>query len=277
MCGICGVAGGDPAGARDLVQLMTAAMAHRGPDDEGLVTDDQVVLGMRRLSIIDVEGGHQPMANDDSSIWIVQNGEIYNHLELRAQLIAHGHVFKTHSDTEVLVHAYEQWGEAVVERLNGMFAFAVHDRRAGAVFLARDRVGIKPLHYAVDGERFVFASELKALLRDPALRRGIDPVALDEYLAYEFVPSPRSIVRGISKLRPGHTLTWSLSDRRAAVARYWAPSLNVTGADGRDVDSSAARLREVLRESVRKELVSDVPVGVFLSGGIDSSAVAATM
>src|SRR5690242_1663624 len=276
MCGICGVAGGDPAGARDLVQLMTAAMAHRGPDDEGLVTDDQVVLGMRRLSIIDVEGGHQPMANDDSSIWIVQNGEIYNHLELRAQLIAHGHVFKTHSDTEVLVHAYEQWGEAMVERLNGMFAFAVHDRRAGAVFLARDRMGIKPLHYAVDGPRLVFASELKALLRDPALRRGVDPVALDEYLAYEFVPSPRTIVRGINKLRPGHTLTWSIRERSARVGRYWSPRLN-TGDGRHDLDQESSRLLEYLRESVRKELISDVPLGVFLSGGIDSSAVAAMM
>jgi len=276
MCGICGVAGGDPAGARDLVQLMTAAMAHRGPDDEGLVTDDQVVLGMRRLSIIDVEGGHQPMANEDSSIWIVQNGEIYNHLELRAQLIAHGHVFKTHSDTEVLVHAYEQWGEAMVERLNGMFAFAVHDRRAGAVFLARDRMGIKPLHYAVDGPRLVFASELKALLRDPALRRGVDPVALDEYLAYEFVPSPRTIVRGINKLRPGHTLTWSIRERSARVGRYWSPRLN-TGDGRHDLDQESSRLLEYLRESVRKELISDVPLGVFLSGGIDSSAVAAMM
>jgi asparagine synthase (glutamine-hydrolysing) len=276
MCGICGVAGGDPAGARDLAQLMSSAMAHRGPDDEGLVTNDQVVLGMRRLSIIDVEGGHQPMANEDSTVWVVQNGEIYNHLELRAQLSAHGHVFKTHSDTEVLLHAYEQWGEAMVERLNGMFAFAVHDRRAGAVFLARDRMGIKPLHYAVDGPRLVFASELKALLRDPALRRGVDPAALDEYLAYEFVPSPRTIVRGINKLRPGHTLTWSIRERSARVERYWLPQLN-TGDGRRDLDQESSRLLECLRESVRKELISDVPLGVFLSGGIDSSAVAAMM
>src|SRR5579864_5647253 len=272
MCGICGVAGGEPARARELVQRMSSAMAHRGPDDEGFVTNDQVVLGMRRLSIIDVDGGHQPMANEDSTVWVVQNGEIYNHLELRGQLIAHGHVFKTHSDTEVLVHAYEQWGgEAMVERLNGMFAFAVHDRRAGAVFLARDRMGIKPLHYAIDEDRLLFASELKALLRDPVLRRGVDPAALDEYLAYEFVPSPRTIVRGISKLRPGHTLTWSIRERGARVEKYWSPQLN-TG-DGRyDLDKESSRLLECLRESVRKELISDVPLGVFLSGGIDSSA-----
>jgi asparagine synthase (glutamine-hydrolysing) len=276
MCGICGVAGGDPALGRELVQRMCGAMVHRGPDDEGFVTNGDVVLGMRRLSIIDIGGGHQPMANEDSTVWVVQNGEIYNHRELREQLIKHGHVFRTQSDTEVLVHGYEQWGGAMVERLNGMFAFAVDDRREGVVFLARDRMGIKPLHYAMHGDRLVFASELKALLRDPALRRGVDPVALDEYLAYEFVPSPRAIVRGVSKLRPGHTLTWSVRERSARVDRYWSPRLN-TG-DGRgDLNQESSRLLECLRESVRKELVSDVPLGVFLSGGIDSSAVAAMM
>src|SRR6202162_1256730 len=189
---------------------MCSARAHRGPDDEGSVHLDGVTLGMRRLSIIDVEGGHQPMRNEDSRIWVVQNGEIYNHLELRHELVAAGHIFSTRSDTEVLVHGYEEWGEAIVERLNGMFAFAVLDRRRGVVLLARDRMGIKPLHYAIDGKRLVFASELKALLRDPSLRNGIDPVALDDYLAYEFVPSPGSIVRGIRKLPPAHTLSWSL-------------------------------------------------------------------
>ncbi|TME68828.1 MAG: asparagine synthase (glutamine-hydrolyzing), partial [Chloroflexi bacterium] len=280
MCGICGVAGGDPAQSLDLVLRMCGAMAHRGPDDAGTVQHDGVVLGMRRLSIIDLAGGHQPMANEDSTVWVVQNGEIYNHRELREQLAAAGHRFATQSDTEVLVHGYEEWGESVVERLNGQFAFCLHDRRSRLLLLARDRMGIKPLHYAVDGPRLVFASELKALLRDPALRRGIDPVALDQYLAYEFVPSPRSIVRGISKLRPGHTLTWSLGsgDGRAVVRRYWAPVLNVDGAaPARSVDAACEELRSVLRESVRKELISDVPLGVFLSGGIDSSAVAAMM
>lgn len=166
----------------------------------------------------------------------------------------------------------------MVERLNGMFAFVLLDRRRRTLFLARDRMGIKPLHYAVDGERFLFASELKALLRDPELRRGIDPVALSEYLAYEFVPSPRSIVRGITKLRPGHTLTWSLEDRSVRVQRYWTPKLNVDGAvESHSLDDDCEHLREVLRESVRKELISDVPLGVFLSGGIDSSAVTAMM
>src|SRR4029077_5079868 len=164
----------------------------------------------------------------------------------------------------------------MVERLNGMFAFAVHDRRAGAVFLARDRMGIKPLHYAIDGDRLAFASELKALLRDPALRRGGDPAALDEYLAYEFVPSPHTIVRGINKLRPGHTLTWSTRASSVRVVKNGAPQLN-TGDGVHDLDRESSRLLECLRESVRKELISDVPLGVFLSGGIDSSAVAAMM
>jgi len=277
MCGICGVAGGDPADGRDLVHRMCAAMVHRGPDDEGIVQLDSVALGMRRLSIIDVEGGHQPMHNEDSTVWVVQNGEIYNHLELRKLLIAAGHSFNTQSDTEVLVHGYEEWGEDLVGRLNGMFAFAIHDPGRGVVFLARDRMGIKPLHYAIDGDRLVFASELKALLRDPALRKGIDPAALDDYLAYEFVPSPGSIVRGIKKLEPGHTLTWSVADSTHKVRRYWSPQLNLGGADGRDIDEECDRLRAVLRESVRNELISDVPLGVFLSGGIDSSAVAAMM
>src|SRR6266852_649005 len=278
MCGICGVAGGDPSESQELVGRMCDAMVHRGPDDEGGIQLDGVTLGSRRLSIIDIAGGHQPIHNEDSTVWVIQNGEIYNHLELRKLLVSAGHVFTTQSDTEVLAHGYEEWGEQMVERLNGMFAFAVLDRRHAKLFLARDRMGIKPLHYAVHGSRLLFASELKALLRDPELRRGVDPVALDEYLAYEFVPSPRSIVRGISKLRPGHTLTWSLADRSAKIRQYWAPELNVD-LDGKsmDLDEECARMRDVLRESVRKELISDVPLGVFLSGGIDSSAVTAMM
>jgi asparagine synthase (glutamine-hydrolysing) len=276
MCGICGVAGGEPAAGRELVARMCSALEHRGPDDEGSVHLDGVTLGMRRLSIIDLEGGHQPMPNEDSTVWVIQNGEIYNHLELRELLVAAGHSFNTQADTEVLVHGYEEWGEAMVERLNGMFAFAVLDRRRRSVLLARDRMGIKPLHYAIDGKRLVFASELKALLRDPALRRAIDPAALDQYLAYEFVPSPRSIVQGIEKLQPAHTLVWSVADGTHTIRRYWAPELGV-GNGRRSLDEESEALRAVLRESVRKELISDVPLGVFLSGGIDSSAVAAMM
>jgi asparagine synthase (glutamine-hydrolysing) len=279
MCGICGVAGGDAAESRELVGRMCAAMVHRGPDDEGSMQLDGVTLGMRRLSIIDVAGGHQPIHNEDSTVWVVQNGEIYNHLELRDVLVAAGHSFMTQSDTEVLVHGYEEWGEAMVGRLNGMFAFAVFDRRRQRVLLVRDRMGIKPLHYAVDGRRLVFASELKALIRDPVLRREIDPVALDEYLALEFVPSPRSMVRGISKLPPAHTLEWFLGSGMHRLHRYWAPTLEEDEGDqrARSVDEQCEELRTVLRESVRKELISDVPLGVFLSGGVDSSAVTAMM
>ncbi len=278
MCGICGVAGGS-SGERELVQRMCSALAHRGPDDEGSVHFDGVTLGMRRLSIIDVEGGHQPIHNDDSKVWVIQNGEIYNHRELREQLVAAGHSFYTRSDTEVLVHGYEQWGDGLVERLNGMFAFAVLDRARGVLLLARDRMGIKPLHYAIDGRRLVFASELKALLCDPVLRRGIDPVALDQYLAFEFVPSPGCIVKGISKLPPAHTLTWSVAEGTHRLRRYWAPDLAAGEGEvrPRSLDQHCEELLAVLRESVRKELISDVPLGVFLSGGIDSSAVTAMM
>src|SRR3984893_2383736 len=282
MCGICGVAGDGAAGAAggtDLVRRMCQAMVHRGPDDEGSLHLDGVTLGMRRLSIIDVEGGHQPIHNEDSTVWVVQNGEIHNHMGLPEQLTAAGHSFSTQSDTEVLVHGYEQWGEGMLERLNGMFAFALLDRPRGRLLLARDRLGIKPLHYAIDGRRLVFASELKALLCDPALRKGIDPLALDQYLALEFVPSPGCIVRGISKLPPAHTLTWSLSDSSHSLRRYWSPDLGDGGRESpaRTLDEHCDDLRAVLRESVRKELISDVPLGVFLSGGIDSSAVAAMM
>ncbi len=278
MCGICGVAGGEPSESQELVGRMCDAMVHRGPDDEGGIQLDGVTLGSRRLSIIDIAGGHQPIHNEDSTVWVVQNGEIYNHLELRKLLVSAGHVFTTQSDTEVLAHGYEEWGESMVERLNGMFAFAVLDRQRRRLLLARDRMGIKPLHYAVDGKRLVFASELKCLLCDPALRRDIDPVALDEYLALEFVPSPRSIVRGISKLPPAHTLEWWLGSGIHRLHRYWSPTLEEeNGSRGRSLDEECDELRTVLRESVRKELISDVPLGVFLSGGIDSSAVTAMM
>src|SRR6266849_3089585 len=278
MCGICGVAGGDPSESQELVGRMCDAMVHRGPDDEGGIQLDGVTLGSRRLSIIDIAGGHQQIHNEDSTVWVIQNGEIYNHLDLRKLLVSAGHVFTTQSDTEVLAHGYEEWGESMVERLNGMFAFAVLDRRRRRVLLARDRMGIKPLHYAVDGKRLVFASELKCLLCDPALRRDIDPVALDEYLALEFVPSPRSIVRGISKLPPAHTLEWWLGSGMHRLHRYWSPTLDEETRSGSgDVEERAEELRSVLRESVRKELISDVPLGVFLSGGIDSSAVTAMM
>src|SRR5438067_8299822 len=253
MGGICGVAGGDPANGRQMVAAMCQAMVHRGPDDLGIEHSGGVTLGARRLSIIDVDGGHQPVANEDSTVWVVQNGEIYNFEELRDRLIAHGHSFRTHADTEVLVHAYEEWGESMVDHLNGMFAFAVVDVRRRLLLLARDRMGIKPLHYAITGSRLVFASELKALLRDPALRREVDLGALNEYLALEFVASPRSIISGIRKLPPAHMLTWSLDDASHRVRRYWEPELGEGPASSRgpSIEERCEELREVLLSSVR--------------------------
>jgi asparagine synthase (glutamine-hydrolysing) len=280
VCGICGVAvAPDERPSPQLLERMRDSLTHRGPDDCGTVVHGRVGLAMRRLSIIDIEGGHQPLANDDATAVVVFNGEIYNHPELRVQLSGLGYRFRTRSDTEVLLRAYEHWGEACVEHLNGMFAFAVLDLSREVVVLARDRVGIKPLYYAAGHQRLAFASELKALLVDPDLRRGVDLHALDDYLALEFVPSPRSIVNGIDKLPPGHTLVWSLATGTSTLSRYWDVDLTRSEANGngrRTVDL-VDELRHVLRESVRKELVSDVPLGVFLSGGLDSSAVASAM
>lgn len=258
---------------------MSESMIHRGPDDDGLLFREGVGLAMRRLSIIDVEGGHQPLSNEDRTVWIVLNGEIYNHPELREQLLARGHVFRSHSDAETVVHAYEEWGEDCVPRLNAMFAFAIWDSRRELLLLARDRMGIKPLHYFEDGGRFLFASEIKALLRDPRVPKSVDLAALRDYLAYEYVPTPRSMVGGVRKLPPGHTLTWQKADGRIRLRQYWDADLSLSEHAGepRTLDEHGSELRRLLKESVRRELLSDVPLGVFLSGGIDSSAIAATM
>jgi asparagine synthase (glutamine-hydrolysing) len=258
---------------------MCASLVHRGPDDEGMMLRDGVGLGVRRLSIIDLQGGHQPIANEDETIWIVFNGEIYNHPELRDDLTRRGHRHGTHTDTEVVVHAYEQWGDACVERLNGMFAFAIWDGRRRRLLLGRDRVGIKPLYYRLEGQRLIFGSELKAILRAPDVPREIDIAALREYLALEYVPSPKTILRGIHKLPPGSLLSWHQDDGRHTIAQYWDVDLRAGERNGspRSLDDEAEALHSVLREVVRKELISDVPVGVFLSGGVDSSTVAAMM
>ena len=281
MCGIAGVAGVADSDGRAQVGRMCGALRHRGPDDEGFYSACGVTLGSRRLSIIDLAGGHQPVHNEDSTIWVVQNGEIYNHLELRAELLRAGHRFYSQSDTEALVHGYEEWGEAFVDRLNGMFALAVLDLRRRLLFIARDRMGIKPLFYAVAGQRLVFASELKALLCDATLRREIDLGALDRYLALEYVPSPGCMVRGIRKLEPAHSLTWSIDGSVPRTRCYWKPELGTEESAAtetrRSVEEHCEELRAVVRESVRMELISDVPLGVFLSGGIDSGVVAATM
>ena len=258
---------------------MCQSIAHRGPDDQGIWLQGGIGLGVRRLSIIDVAGGHQPIHNQNESAWIVFNGEIYNFPQLRDRLSAKGHRFYTRTDTEVVVHAYDEWGERCVEELNGMFGLAIWDSRRQTLFLARDRLGIKPLYYAITPQGLAFASELKALLTIPAMRRQVDLAALDDYLALEYVPSPRSIIRGIQKLPPGHTLSWRMDSGEGQLRRYWDIDLGASERepDTRSLEQHADELRAVLLESVRKELISDVPLGVFLSGGIDSSTVAAMM
>ncbi|PYM86175.1 MAG: asparagine synthase (glutamine-hydrolyzing) [Candidatus Rokuibacteriota bacterium] len=279
MCGIFGAFNIDPSRPADLQTLrrMGEVLAHRGPDGGGLHTDGALGIGMRRLSIIDLKTGNQPLANEDGSIWVVFNGEIYNYRELTAELLAKGHRFATASDTEVLVHLYEEYGEAGVERLRGMFAFAIWDHSRRTLFLARDRLGIKPLYYAETPKGFVFASELKAVVQNPWARGHVDRRALAAYLQYGYVPDPLSIVERVAKLPPGHTLT--VQDGRAGVPRrYWEVTacFRNAGVPPSEEDASE-RLWTLLRDAVRSHLVSDVPVGAFLSGGVDSTTVVAIM
>ncbi len=275
MCGIAGVAHTDPARPvpEPLLRTMCAVMRHRGPDDEGVLVVPGVGLGVRRLSIIDLSGGRQPIANEDGTVHVVLNGEIYNFQELRAGLEAKGHQFRTHSDTEVIVHLYEEQGADCVSALRGMFAFALWDARRQRLLLARDRLGKKPLHYALRPDRLLFASEMKSILADPEIPREVDPVALDEFLTFEYVPGERTMFRAIRRLLPGHRLLWERGTLR--IDRYWEPEW--TPLEGRPVADWCEALRHELREAVRLRLISDVPLGVLLSGGIDSSTLVALM
>src|SRR5919199_3910773 len=273
MCGIAAIA--DPDGP-DLAALeaMSAALVHRGPDASGEVAAGPVALAARRLAIIDLAHGDQPIATEDERVLIVQNGEIYNHVALRAELEAAGHRFRTRCDTEVLGHLYEQHGLGFLERLRGMFALALWDRRERTLVLARDAFGIKPLFYAASGDTLAFASELTALARHPAVSRELDPDALEAYLAFNSIPAPLSALRAARKLPPGHWLTWR--DGRVRTGRWARPAPVPTDELRREgMAALAAEARERLRDSVRAHLVSDVPVGVLLSGGIDSSALTA--
>jgi asparagine synthase (glutamine-hydrolysing) len=252
---------------------MCDVIRHRGPDDEGIHVEPGVGLGMRRLSIIDLATGHQPIRSEDGTVWVVFNGEIYNYRELRRELEAAGHSFSTSSDTETIVHAYEEWGEAAVARLRGMFAIALWDAKARTLLLARDRAGIKPLHYVESGGRLYFGSEIKSLLAAGAVERRVDLEALDHYLSYLYAPRDRSVFAGVRKLPPGHTLLWR--DGRAIVQPFWEiPAVEPFTGTERE---AAARLRAVLADAVRSHMVSDVPLGAFLSGGIDSSIVVGLM
>jgi asparagine synthase (glutamine-hydrolysing) len=269
MCGIAGFTWPDS----DLIARMTSAVAHRGPDDAGRYVAQGVSLGHRRLSIIDLSAdGRQPLCNEDGSIWLVFNGEIYNFQELRETLEAAGHVFRSRSDSEVIVHAYEEYGRGCLDRLHGMFALAIWDEKVRTLLLARDRVGIKPLYYARTPEGLIFASEIKALLCCDALPRQTNLQAVYSFLGYEFVPEPETMFEGIMKLQPG---TW-LSFREGGVetGSYW--DLNIEAVDRTNTEHESV-LRDAMREAVRSHLVSDVPLGVFLSGGLDSSAVVAFM
>jgi asparagine synthase (glutamine-hydrolysing) len=275
VCGIAGIASHD-RGALDRAALdaMSRALVHRGPDDEGTAVMEGCALAARRLSIIDVEGGHQPIAGCGGRLCVVQNGEIYNHAALRAELERSGHVFATRCDTEVLAHGYEEWGDAFLGRLRGMFALAVWDREAERLLLARDRFGIKPLFYAARGGTLSFASELGALAHAPGFSRTLDPDALEAFLAFNSIPAPQTVYRAARKLPPGHALAWRRGAER--VWRYARPR-PVARADERPESTRelAREARARLRDSVRAHLVSDVPVGVLLSGGIDSSALTA--
>ncbi|MGW2428806.1 asparagine synthase (glutamine-hydrolyzing) [Streptomyces sp. NPDC001640] len=272
MCGVAGMvstASPDPAAVRTMCDVL----AHRGPDGAGFHTDDHVALGMRRLAVIDVGGGDQPVFNEDRSVIAVFNGEIYNFPELRRDLQSRGHTFRTNGDSECLVHLYEEHGEDCVRHLRGMFAFAVWDARQGRLLLARDRVGKKPLYYRETAGELGFASELKALSTVAGTGGEVDPVALHHYLTYQYVPAPWSILRGVRKLPPGCLLTWR--GGRVQVKRYW--SLDFSPVPAPDEEEAAERTRELLLEATRIRMVSERPLGAFLSGGVDSSAVVAAM
>jgi len=255
---------------------MCVSIVHRGPDDQNIYVDRNIGLGSRRLAIIDLVGGQQPIHNEDKTIWVVLNGEIYNYPDLRHTLLRRGHIFYTHSDTETIVHAYEEFGDDCINHLNGMFAFALWDGRRQRLFVARDRMGIKPMYYCESGNGLIFGSEIKAILAYPSIDRRIDLVALNEYLSFEYVPSPRSIFQNIKKLPPAHAMEYR--DGNLHVWRYW--DLNLAKGENtprKRIADVEQELLKTLGDSIRKEMISDVPVGVLLSGGIDSSAVAALM
>ena len=279
MCGIFGVFGTNAESGADLDALgrMNRLLAHRGPDGEGLHADGPLAIGMRRLSIIDLKTGEQPIANEDRSVWVVFNGEIYNYRELTAELLARGHRFSTATDTEVLVHLYEERGENCVEALRGMFAFAIWDARQRRLLLARDRLGIKPLYYAETARGIVFASELKAVVEHPWVRPQVAMPAVAAYLRYGYVPDPLTILKDVAKLAPGHTLT-VVGGRAGQPRGYWDVGRSFRSAPASCNEAEAAEtLFALLSQAVRSHLVSDVPLGAFLSGGVDSSAVVSIM
>ena len=278
MCGICGIfsKNGITDNDREYVKKMCRSLTHRGPDDERIFVDNHVVLGARRLSIVDVANGYQPISNEDDSIWIVFNGEIYNFESLRKELIGKGHVFKTNTDTEVILHHYEEYGEKCIRDLVGMFSFVIWDRRQQRIFAARDRLGQKPLYYHMSKEHFSFASELNSLMIDPRIENDISPTAIHHYLSLQYIPDPLSIYKGVHKIRPAHYLTLHVgSNIHPTQKRYWdisyLPKLEIHREEAKE------EIRRLLTQSVKRRLMSEVPVGAFLSGGVDSSVVVGLM
>lgn len=272
MCGICGIVSNDKI-ERDRLQRMANAISHRGPDDEGFYLKNGIGLGHRRLSIIDLDGGRQPLTNEDQTIWIVFNGEIYNYKSLRKELQANGHKFSTDTDTEVIIHLYEDLGVNCVDRLNGMFAFAIWDERSNKLFMARDRIGQKPLFYATNGRKFIFASEVKGILAEGSVNREIDFSAVHHYLSLRFIPAPQSMFMDIKKVPAGHYLTYH--NGNIEIERYW--DLYFSKKLKLKEEEYLECLDEQLMKTVESHLVSDVPVGSFLSGGMDTSMVVAMM
>jgi asparagine synthase (glutamine-hydrolysing) len=275
MCGICGIffSDRDWRVSGDVLRRMNSRIVHRGPDDDGFFLEENVGLAMRRLSIIDVKTGQQPLANENRDVWIVYNGEIYNHAELRADLESKGHHYRSRSDTETIVHLYEQYGRDCVKYLRGMFAFVIWDRRKRVLFAARDRLGIKPFYYRWDGKAFLFGSEIKTILAYPDIEAAFDRSTLAEYLAFGYITGPETMFAGIQKLMPGHTLELT-EGGQPTIARYWDLAVEV------DPEPNPRKYyveayRGLLEQAVKSHLMSDVPLGVFLSGGLDSSAVAA--
>ena len=279
MCGINGIAFSSRSRRRvdaTALKAMRDVITHRGPDDEGIYIDENVGLGHRRLSIVDVASGHQPMTNEDGSLYITYNGEVYNHADYRDELESRGHVYRTHCDTETILHLYEDYGDACVEHLRGMFAFAIWDRNKRELFIARDRLGVKPLYYVhTDDGSLYFASEIKALLEACAVKPELNFAAFSDYLANHATSGEETLFVGVKRLMPGHTLTWR--DGEIKIKKYWDVSFAKVAADGRSDKDYIAEWSELFRKSVKLRLMADVPLGMFLSGGIDSSAIAAVM
>ena len=269
MCGICGKLNFDRGASvsPSLLKSMAETIHHRGPDDDGYYVSGPVGLGFRRLSIIDLNTGHQPISNEDGTVWIVFNGEIYNYQELRQSLLGKGHIFKTKTDTEVIVHLYEELGESCVEKLRGMFAFAIWDDRQKSLLLARDRVGIKPLYYWLTENSLVFGSEVKAILADPEVKPEVVPAMVDRFLSFCYVPGEETLFRNIYKLAPGCCMV--VKNGKAQIRRYW--DLRFAPRE-QSIEDAEKELLRLLEESVQLHMIADVPVGFLLSGGVDSTA-----